>query len=253
MNDAEYVFHQTTRERKQSSIAARHIKRGSKTKKVSLPSDFMTKKEIKAMSGEIRAINFNAPVDYGTFLTFSESTQRQYVQHLCDEYNVSFTQVFKGAFGLSSSVMYFECREHLQSLGLFTDVSKKNPTRMTKLQHQRWVNEFLNGDWNSKPVSKPEPEVPTEAHAPALSLMQVMVAGQMTLQGKVSELSALIPALFGQGICTADISCADDLDRSVSVTGLTATDVASMLHFFADDSIVGVHLGFENQELNDAA
>lgn len=53
MKDEEFVFNQTVKERNKERTGARHKKNGSKSKKCTLPSDYMTKKEKEKMNGPI--------------------------------------------------------------------------------------------------------------------------------------------------------------------------------------------------------
>ena len=59
MTDEEYIFRQTERERKRDGRGAFNRVCGSKSKKCSLPSDHMTRKEIIAMSGEVQTYTLN--------------------------------------------------------------------------------------------------------------------------------------------------------------------------------------------------
>ena len=59
MTDEEYIFRQIERERKRDGRGVFNRVCGSKSKKCSLPSDHMTRKEIIAMSGEVQTYTLN--------------------------------------------------------------------------------------------------------------------------------------------------------------------------------------------------
>lgn len=53
MTDAEYVFKRTNSERKTMANGARHKKCGSKSKKCTMPSEYLTKKQKKGLNGPV--------------------------------------------------------------------------------------------------------------------------------------------------------------------------------------------------------
>ena len=88
MTDEEYLFRQTERDRKRVGRGALHKKGGSKSKKCSLPSDNLTAKELKKMSGPVVSYKMNAPVKWAEFKQWPDEIQRDYISLLVEKYSV---------------------------------------------------------------------------------------------------------------------------------------------------------------------
>ena len=85
MTDEEYIFQQTSRERKRTGAGAYARKNGSRTKKCTLPSDNMTAGEIRKRNGEIMQYKLNQPMKWKEFKSMPEDLQKEYIQKLASE------------------------------------------------------------------------------------------------------------------------------------------------------------------------
>jgi hypothetical protein len=114
MNDAKYTFMQDIKEKK---ITARgsHNRRAHAGKggAVKFPSDYLSKKELKAMSSETKTYKMNEPISWAEFKAMPEDLQRQYLTNLRERYNVSFTKIGE-MFGVSKFLINTTAR----SLGI---------------------------------------------------------------------------------------------------------------------------------------
>ena len=61
MNDIEFILKEDIKKKKQAGSGYRYKKNGSKSKKCSLPSDHLSKKEIEKMNGECKVYNGYRP------------------------------------------------------------------------------------------------------------------------------------------------------------------------------------------------
>ena len=73
-------------QKKQLAQQARHRKRGSKSRKCSLPSDNLTKKQWKERNGKTLSINLNQPTSWVIFKEVSKPTQEELNNHILDIY-----------------------------------------------------------------------------------------------------------------------------------------------------------------------
>lgn len=90
MNDEKYLFVSDSAQKKNIGNSARHRRtHNGKRGGVKLPSDFLTKKEREAMSGECMSYRLNEPMKWAEFKAMPEDIQRQYVQLLRERYGVS--------------------------------------------------------------------------------------------------------------------------------------------------------------------
>lgn len=112
MTDEEYLFRQTSSERKKIGYGDRHKKRGG-GRYVRLPSDHLTKKEKEKMNGEVMNYNMNVPVAWAEFKKWPQDLQAEYIQRLEEAYNAKGEDI-AGMFDVSLSCY----RKHKSSLGI---------------------------------------------------------------------------------------------------------------------------------------
>lgn len=93
MDDAEYVFRQEIREKKSAGRGTFHKKCGAKSKKCTLPSDRMTRKEREAMNSEVVSWSMSAFYDYATFKSMPPDIQIEYLQGITDKWHVGCSTV----------------------------------------------------------------------------------------------------------------------------------------------------------------
>ena len=130
MNDFDYEVLQRKRLAKQ----ARYVKRGSRSKKCSLPSDGITRKGWKRMNGEIVTYDLSRPMDWATFKSMSVDLQREYILKLREKYNATCKQ-FATMFGVG----YWAVYEYLSGTLGVTGVAKH---RMSAKNREDW-EEFI--------------------------------------------------------------------------------------------------------------
>lgn len=88
-SDEEYELRQDCMEKK--SVAASAFKQRTHCGKggCKLPSDFMTKKEIKAMNGEVKSYRLNEPMNWDTFKGMPDDLKGQYLKWIREEFGAS--------------------------------------------------------------------------------------------------------------------------------------------------------------------
>lgn len=152
MDDAEYVFRQDIREKKAAGRGTFHRKCGAKSKKCTLPSDRMTRKEREAMNSEVISWSMFAFYDYATFKKMPADIQIEYLQRITDKWHVSCSAVseilFKSPKGsLDSYLRYRNLDGKITWHGL-TGVK----ARVYNVEFQKAVDEVF-------PVENPVAEV----------------------------------------------------------------------------------------------
>lgn len=113
MEDEKYVFFQDVREKKVTGYSARkqrsHCGKGGRVK---FPSDYLTKKGVKAMSGECKSYRLNSPMSWHEFRAMPEDLQIAYIKAIKDKYNPTIT-----AIGKMMGVERANLSKYLHSLG----------------------------------------------------------------------------------------------------------------------------------------
>ncbi len=112
MTDEEYLFRQTSSERKKIGYGDRHKKRGG-GRYVRLPSDHLSKKEKEKMNGEVHNFNLSAPTRWHEFITWPKDLQVEYIQRLEEAYHAKNEDI-AGMLDVSISCY----RKYKNSLGI---------------------------------------------------------------------------------------------------------------------------------------
>lgn len=86
-------FYKEISEQKRIARGAIHRKGGSKSRKCSMSTDYMTQKQWKERNGPIMTYVMNEPIAWESFKQMPKDLQEQYIKNLIDKYNVSYTNL----------------------------------------------------------------------------------------------------------------------------------------------------------------
>lgn len=206
MND--FDFDVMTKKRIARGAAAR--KCGSKSRRCTLPSDYLTDAQKKARNGKMSTYNLSKPMTYEQFKLMPRDLQREYLLKLRNDMHAS-TRVIAQMFGCS----YETVRVVIRDLGINTGGKK---IYMNLDQLMRW-NNWLSGDAANTPVAVTEPETETEAEAETIS-----VAAEET-----EDASAPV----NNDASTEEMKCAALLGGKLNLRG-TASEILSRLAIVFD-------------------
>lgn len=154
MTDEKYSYIQDLKDKKFTARSARNKRtHNGKGGSVKLPSDYMTKKEIKAMSGEVKSYRLNKPMTWVEFKAMPNDIQFGYIKLLKEKYSVPNTSIEK-MFGLGNGSLAF----HMKHIGY----------SVTSLAHGKFDKEGWLAFVNGVPTQKEEPveEVPVRDECP---------------------------------------------------------------------------------------
>lgn len=107
MKDFDYEVMQ----RKNLANQAKHRKRGSKSKKCSLPSDGMSHKQWKERNGEVVEYNLNKPMVWKVFKYMPIDLQKQYLLNMRDRYGATAKAVSE-MLGITPNAFSAYVRRH---------------------------------------------------------------------------------------------------------------------------------------------
>lgn len=131
-------------ERKRLARQARYRKRGSKSKKCPMSTDYMTQKEWKERNGEVITMNLNRPVSWSVFKALPISMQEEYMGHMVSTYNANATS-FAEMFGVQPPTV----RRHIQSQNLRIKFPVGHS--MTSSQKEAWAELLANSEDDAAP------------------------------------------------------------------------------------------------------
>lgn len=207
MNWIEREFYDEVRYRKSLANAARHVKNGSRTKYVSLPSDGMSLGEWKRRNGALQQYNMREPMKWNDFKSMPHDLQSTYLIGLQERYGCSLNAMAE-MFDISPSALVTYLNKH--------DVTVKRLGRMSKQEMMNFYA-FCNGSYRAdepEPVMEetaPEPMEETEAHetipvAREIPLEVTRVSGSVTLVGNSSAVLEMAYRAVGNGQIKATIT-----------------------------------------------
>ena len=154
MTDESYVFRQTSLERKKIANGVYSRKRGSRSKKCTLPSDSLTAGQLKKRNGEVMQYNLNKPMSWHTFKSMPEDLQREYIVKCKEKYGARGRDLAE-MFGMSKNGF------SLAMVKLFDGNSPFEGTA-PKVRTTLW-DDFLRSDTSASEEAEPaEVNLPTE-------------------------------------------------------------------------------------------
>ena len=196
MND----FDVMTKKRIARGASAR--KCGSKSRRCTLPSDYLTDAQKKARNGKMSTYNLSKPMTYEQFNLMPRDLQREYLLKLRNDMHAS-ARAIALMFGCSDETV----RRAIHELGIGTGGKKMV---MSRDQLTRWKN-WLSGDAANTPVSVTEPETetipaagetqPVSEPAECVELTEAphyasLTSGKLNLRGTASEILSRLAIVF---------------------------------------------------------
>ena len=186
MRDAEFLFKQTSAERKRIGRGDFNKKRQG-GKQVRLPSDNMSRKEWEKMNGECKSYDMAKPVKWAAFKQWPADLQRNYLAGLQEKFNAKSGHM-AAMFGVSTKTLVLLT----QALG-FKFSRGKAP-----LQKTAWYA-FVNGEQVEEELP-PEVLAPTEEETSVIKIEEPARVDMSNLSdAAIDRLCDLIKALKGTG------------------------------------------------------
>lgn len=112
MTDIQYVYQSDIHEKKSTGRGVFHKKNGSKSKKCTMPSDYLSIKEKMGMSGECKTYNMRKFYTYEEFKQFPDDIQLQYLNSLINRYDVTIAAIADELFHITPAGLYKYLRKH---------------------------------------------------------------------------------------------------------------------------------------------
>ena len=153
MHDFDYDVMQ----KKRIACGASHMKRGSKSKKCTLLSDYLTAAQKRRLNGPVSTYKLDEPMNWESFKAMPEDLQKKYILNLQETYQANNDMLGK-MFGVTGASV---CKMR-HALG----VSAMGQSKMTRdevaVRDAKW-DAFCNGVVGGKPKEMKKEEV-EESH-----------------------------------------------------------------------------------------
>ena len=152
MNDFEYDCLQ----KKRIAGQAKYRKRGSKSKKCTLPSDGLTHKQWKDRCGPVIIYNFGKPMDWNAFKQLPVNIQAEYIVHLQKKFGATAVDL-----GDMFGVRALTVRKHADSNKLGIEFPRGHA--MSASRKAEWLK-FLHGEENAATFDVEQDECEPQEH-----------------------------------------------------------------------------------------
>ena len=180
-------------EKKRIAQGARARKCGSKSRKCTLPSDYLTAAQKKGLNGKVSTYNLSAPMTYSKFRVMPDDLQKEYLLKLRNEMGASLTAIGKMMQCSPETV-----RQALMRHGIPTNI--KRMSFESKLRWDAWLKgEQLNNDRAEAPAPAPAPsEAPVSEDKPVPTpyMPCALNSCDMRLRGTKDEILATLGTLL---------------------------------------------------------
>lgn len=111
MTDAEYIFRQTSKERKRNGTGDFHKKRkGGRV--IHFPSDHLSRKEKKALNGEVKTYSFRDPLTWEQFKEMPKDIRQQYLDTLTDKFHGVLLSMIAESMGVKRVTLGTHMNRH---------------------------------------------------------------------------------------------------------------------------------------------
>lgn len=206
MKDETYLFYSDCRDKKNTARSARRKRtHNGKSGRVKLPSDYMTKKELNAMNGEVKSYRLNEPMTWKEFKKMPDDIKVTYIKLLRERFNVADTHIAE-----MMDITRANFSQEMKRLGLNTGHRNKN-VQCDKEGFYAWVG----GASVTKEAEDPIPEEPVPEDVAELVMTReqyesllgnteeaeknvaIPCTGHMTYEGKVEDILKSVRTILG--------------------------------------------------------
>jgi hypothetical protein len=204
MNDFDYDAMQKKRIARNASAK----KGGSKSKRCTLPSDWLTESQRKKLNGEIMTYQTNKPIMWDEFKRYPTDIQKMYLEHFATVHGCSISMM-EAMFGSNRNILYAYINQRPELQGILA----KKPDKETKKHFFDWL--AVERAQTAKPAES-EAETPKEVHeeapeqkaeeTPIFKFNNCVKSGRFVVNGTPNEIGVALLNIFQDKRLAATIS-----------------------------------------------
>ena len=196
MHDFDYDAMQ----KKRIARGASHMKRGSKSKKCTLPSDYLTAAQKRRLNGPVSTYKLDEPMNWESFKAMPEDLQKKYILNLQETYQTT-DEMLGMMFGKSNVTV----GKYRAILGIDGLGHSKFSHEEKIVRNAKW-NAFCNGVVGGKPGEIKEPEKVEEIESEEET--------DMADKNDVVEVETPVDILIPDHVSASFIIDAADIDKA---------------------------------------
>lgn len=183
MSDERYVYIQDCKDKKITARSARHTRTHcGKGGSVKFPSDYMSRKELKSMSSEVKTYNIGAPMTWKEFKNLPEDLMKEYILNLRERFEVP-NKILAEHMGVCAQSF----GQYTRALGL--GVGKGRGTASKKWDRLEEFDKWWYGNSEAGEATEDTNEGETRILTPK--------TGDMTFEGRVDDIFRTIRSVIG--------------------------------------------------------
>ena len=209
MTDEKYLFISDSFDKKRTARGA--YNRCTHGGRVKMPSDYLSKKELKNMSGECKSYRLNEPMTWAEFMELPDDLKVSYIHAIRIRFGPSDCSIFK-MFGVDQRRGAYEFKK----LGLGRGRAAKKLEFFAEAW-QKWCAGIKDpGDTETEGnihnarciMADDEPEeipAPVVENLPTTKTRIYPMRGHMTLRGTATEIGEVLAEMLGGGTLMVSI------------------------------------------------
>jgi hypothetical protein len=197
MHDLEYDALQ----KKKIARSARNQKKGSRSRKCTMPSDYLTAAQKKKLNGEVMTYQVTKPITWAEFKKYPVDIQVQSWQHFASEHECT-PGMMAEMYGVSSAaISSYACNIRPELRGIL----HKGANGYAKKLWKEWLAAERGEE--VAPIVEEEPaEVPEEAPQARIVFNNCVKGGRIGVEGTPEEIGVALLNIFQSQRIKATIS-----------------------------------------------
>ncbi len=231
MTDEKFVFIQDSKEKKNIAHSARNRRtHAGKGGKVRFPSDYLSKKELQAMNGEVTAYPLNRMMTWKEFKAMPDDIKATYIELIRDKYNTT-DRVLAEAFGVHRITVHNEFKRLGLCMGsgnggkriwdeegfkVFCVGCDPDPVEELAEEVEAVVEDFVCENDSDSPFSKIK-ELPVVENSAREEAPAIPCSGSLTFNGAADAALKTVMNLLGGSEVTITIRWHSDNKEAVVV------------------------------------
>lgn len=200
MKDETYLFHSDCRDKKNIARSARNKRtHNGKSGRVKFPSDYMTKKELNAMNGEVKSYRLNDPMSWKEFKAMPDDIKVVYVKLLREKF-----RCFDSAIAEMMGINKCSFSQEIKRLGLgYGTKHGGNRAWEEKEAFYAWAHgvpavAIDEIEKEAEEITEPIPELHEATEGiEEIGKKLIPTTGNMMFEGKVEDVLKTIGVLLG--------------------------------------------------------
>lgn len=204
-------FDYEVKERRNLAGQAKNRKRGSRSKKCTLPSDNLTLAEIRKKNGAISVYKIGKPISWDEFKSYPNNIQREYLEWIRDNLNAN-PALTANMFDVAANTQW----AYFKSNGLL-GILPRGQKEAVVVEFIKWLKANRETPVELKPEPEKKHETVRKPKDVVIPVFNVISCGELHLSGSAAEIGQSIWRIFGEAKLEMDITFSVSVEPKTDV------------------------------------